>query len=102
MYVVMNELYVPKEAKDEMIKRFGKSADNMTNVPGCLEFLFLNHEEEDGKQIVFTKWESKEAYEAWVESDAFKKAHKERRESKEKSPASGNQLNAYEVVYHTS
>jgi heme-degrading monooxygenase HmoA len=101
MYVVMNELHVPKQAKEEMKKRFGKSAENMKNVEGCVEFLFLDNESEEGKQVVFTKWESKEAYQAWLESDSFKKAHQEKRESREKSPASGNELNAYEVIYHT-
>ncbi|TLS37999.1 antibiotic biosynthesis monooxygenase family protein [Pseudalkalibacillus caeni] len=101
MYVVMNELKVPKEAKGVMKERFGKSSENMKNVEGCLEFLFLDNVDENGKLVVFTKWESKEAYENWVNSDAFKNAHKEKRESKEKSPASGNELNEYTVVYHT-
>lgn len=97
----MNELHVPKEAKDHLSKRFGASAQNMKEVPGCLEFMFLNNEQEDGKQIVFTKWESKADYEAWLHSDAFKNAHKEKRESKEKGPTTSNELNAYEVLYHT-
>ncbi len=101
MYVVMNELYVPKEGKEEMKKRFSQSAERMKKVPGCLEYLFLDHENENGKQVVFTKWESKEAYRAWVEGDAFRKAHKERKAASDDSPASGNELNAYTVVYHT-
>lgn len=101
MYVVMNELQVPKQAKEEIAKRFGKSAENMKNVPGCLEFLFLDNENEDGKTVVFTKWETKEDYEAWLNSDAFKRAHQEKRESKEKGPATGSELNAYRVVHHT-
>ncbi|HSH24117.1 MAG TPA: antibiotic biosynthesis monooxygenase family protein [Massilibacterium sp.] len=107
MYVVMNELYLPnKEAKDMMIQRFRNSAENMKAVQGCIEFMFLNHENEEGKQIVFTKWESKKDYEAWVESEAFKRAHssssqdEKQKEQKQKSGAS-NQLHAYEVIYHT-
>ena len=102
MYVVMNELHVPKEGKEEMIRRFEKSAVNMEKVPGCLEYLFLNHVNEDGKQVVLTKWESKEAFQAWVESDSFKRAHQEKRESKSKGPAASSELNSYEVVYHMS
>ena len=101
VYVVMNELHVPKHAKEEIARRFGKSAENMKKVPGCLEFLFLDNEEEDGKTVVFTKWESKEHYEAWLHSDAFKNAHQEKRESKEKGRATGNELNAYRVIHHT-
>ena len=99
MYVVMNELHIPKEAKQAVTERFGKSAENMKNVPGCLEFMFLSNEDEDGKQVVFTKWESKEAYEAWVNSDAFKKAHGGKSNNGEQP--SGNELNAYEVIYST-
>ncbi|WP_096201628.1 antibiotic biosynthesis monooxygenase family protein [Bacillus sp. FJAT-45350] len=102
MYVVMNELNVPKEGKDVMIQRFEKSAENMKKVPGCIEYLFLNNENEDGKQVVLTKWDSKESFQAWVESDSFKRAHQEKRESKEKGPASSSELNSYEVVYQMS
>lgn len=101
MYVVMNELFVPNEAKDMMIQRFEKSVENMKQVDGLEEYLFLNNEKEDGKLVVFTKWASKEAYQAWVESDAFKNAHQQKRESKEKTPGNGNELNTYTVVYHT-
>ncbi|WP_078552439.1 antibiotic biosynthesis monooxygenase family protein [Bacillus alkalicellulosilyticus] len=101
MYVVMNELHVPKEAKAHLSERFGKSAEKMGSVPGCIEFMFLNNEKEDGKQIVFTKWESKQDYENWLHSDAFKRAHQEKRESKEKGPTTSNELNAYEVLYQS-
>lgn len=101
MYVVMNELYVPIEGKAEMIKRFSQSAEKMKKVSGCLEYMFLDHEAQTGKQVVFTKWESKEAYRAWVEGDAFRKAHKEKQDDGKGSPAGGNELNAYSVIYHT-
>ncbi|WP_375537410.1 antibiotic biosynthesis monooxygenase family protein [Alteribacillus sp. HJP-4] len=101
MYVVMNELEVPEQAKGGMKQRFGKSAENMTKVPGCLDFMFLEQEGESEKLVVFTKWESKEHYEDWLHSDAFKKAHQEKRESKEKSPSSGNELRSFAVIHHT-
>lgn len=101
MYVVMNELHVPKQAKEELSNRFGNAAENMKKVPGCLEFMFLGNEDEDGKQVVFTKWETKEHYEEWLHSDAFKRAHKEKRESKEKGPTTGNELNAYTVIHQS-
>ncbi len=100
MYVVMNELNIPKEMKGKMIERFGGSAENMKQVPGCLEFMFLDNEKEDGKEIVFTKWDSKESYEAWVNSDSFKKAHGGQRGGGENQP-SNNELNAYKVVHKT-
>ncbi|MCF6093784.1 antibiotic biosynthesis monooxygenase [Microaerobacter geothermalis] len=97
MYVVMNILEVPAEGKNKMIELFSKSADNMRSVPGCLEFQFLNSTEEN-KQIVYTKWESKEAFKAWTESEAFRKAHEERRTRG--TTATGSKIETYEVVHH--
>lgn len=98
MYVVMNELHVPSERKAMLTERFSKSAENMKNVPGCLEFLFLDNEKEDGKQVVFTKWESKNDYENWLESDAFKRAHQQKGSS-DKPAAPSNELQAYTVAH---
>lgn len=101
MYVVMNELNIPKEQKQMITSRFANSADNMKKVPGCLEFMFLGNEDENGKQVVFTKWESKDHYEAWTNSESFKKAHggKSRQESSQEPSA--NTLNEYTVIHHT-
>lgn len=100
MYVVMNELHVPAEMKAKMKERFGNSAENMKNIPGCLDFMFLEEPEENGKQVVFTKWESKKHYEDWLESAAFQKAHQSKDSSQKQNPASGNELKAYEVIHH--
>ena len=101
MYVVMNELHVPSERKAVLTERFSRSAENMSHVPGCIEFLFLDNENEDGKQVVFTKWESKKDYENWLESDAFKNAHKQKGNS-EKPAAQTNELQAYTVAHQSS
>ncbi|MBO8173353.1 MAG: antibiotic biosynthesis monooxygenase [Bacillaceae bacterium] len=98
MYVVMNVLEVPQEGKDKMIELFASSAENMKKVPGCLEFQFLNSPEEN-KQIVYTRWESREAFKAWTESEAFRRAHEERRTSG--STATGSKIEIYEVVHST-
>ncbi|MGY4690522.1 antibiotic biosynthesis monooxygenase family protein [Salibacterium sp. K-3] len=100
MYVVMNELHVPDEAKETMQDRFAKSTENMKNIPGCLDFMFLEENEENGNQVVFTKWESKQHYEDWVNSDAFKKAHQHSDGSEKKSSATGSRLKAFEVIHH--
>ncbi|WP_078597465.1 antibiotic biosynthesis monooxygenase family protein [Evansella clarkii] len=100
MYVVINELHVPKENREAVAGRFGESAEKMKNTPGCLDFMFLNPEDESNYQLVYTKWESKAAYEAWVNSDQFKAAHKKRRAESKEDTASGNQLYTYEAVHH--
>ncbi|MDQ0257016.1 heme oxygenase (staphylobilin-producing) [Evansella vedderi] len=100
MFVVFNELHVPLEGRESVANRFSNSAEKMKEIPGCLDFMFLNPEDDSNYQIVYTKWESKEAYEAWVNSDAFKAAHRERRANLEKSPTTGNNISTYEAKYH--
>ncbi|MBB6449584.1 heme oxygenase (staphylobilin-producing) [Geomicrobium halophilum] len=100
MYVVMNELKVSAENKDDLKSRFEKSKDRMKEVPGCLEFLFLESEKEEDKLVVYTKWESRGDYENWLESDSFKKAHGGK-SSKEQQPSTENELRSFQVVFHT-
>lgn len=99
MYVVINELEVPAEAKEQIQERFGASAEKMNQVPGCLEFLFLDEATEDGKQLVFTKWETKEDFENWLESDSFKSSHRAGGQEKRESAATGNQIRQFRVVH---
>ncbi|SDI83441.1 antibiotic biosynthesis monooxygenase family protein [Natribacillus halophilus] len=100
MYVVMNELKVDPEHKDDLKSRFEKSLERMKEVPGCLEFLFLESETETDILVAYTKWDTKESYENWLESDAFKKAHGGK-SGKEQSSTTTNQLRAFEVALHT-
>lgn len=98
MYVVMNVLEVPAEAKGQMAGMFSRAAENMKQVPGCVEFQYLDSTAGD-KQIVYTKWESEEAFTAWRKSDAFMKAHSNERTGS--SPATGSHIETYTVVHHT-
>ncbi|MCT2536546.1 antibiotic biosynthesis monooxygenase [Aquibacillus koreensis] len=99
MYVVMNEHFVPKEEKQQKASRYAQSPERMKDVPGCLEFMFLN-EENDGKQIVYTKWESKEAYLAWREGEGYHTSHAQRLRTKVEKPGVFNEIHQYEVVHH--
>lgn len=99
MFVVMNVFHVPDEkGREKMKEMFGSSTENMREVPGCLEFQFLESEKEE-KQIVYTKWKDKAAFKAWTESEAFRKAHANQRT--EGSPAASSQIETYEVVHST-
>lgn len=100
MYVVMNELHVPIEGRENVANRFDESNKKMQQVAGCLDFMFLNPNEEENFQIVLTKWETKEDYENWINSDEFKHTHKKRRDNLDKSPTTGNKIYAYEAIHH--
>ncbi|MFA9557574.1 antibiotic biosynthesis monooxygenase [Evansella sp. AB-rgal1] len=100
MFVVFNELHVPKEGRQNVENRFSNSAEKMKEIPGCLDFMFLTPEDNDNYQIVLTKWETRESYEAWVNSDEFKEAHRTRRANLDKSPTTGNKIYTYNVPHH--
>lgn len=100
MFVVFNELHVPPGGRENVANRFSNSSEKMRSIPGCLDFMFLNPEDESNYQIVMTKWNSKESYEAWVNSDDFKAAHRERRANLDQSPTTGNKIYTYEVKHH--
>ncbi|NMP21218.1 antibiotic biosynthesis monooxygenase family protein [Sulfobacillus harzensis] len=98
MYVVMNVLSIPEDAKGHMAQMFAGSGENMKKIPGCLEFQFLDAVGEN-KQVVYTKWESEADFEAWRNSDAFAQAHSHDRTSR--SPATGSKIEKYTVVYQS-
>lgn len=98
MYVAMNVLGIPEEQKEKMAQMFSHAAESMKTVPGCLEFLFLDAVGEN-KQVVYTKWESQAAFEAWTRSDAFARAHS--REATSASPAGSSTLEQYVVLHHS-
>ncbi|SDO27051.1 antibiotic biosynthesis monooxygenase family protein [Alkalicoccus daliensis] len=100
MYVVMNQLHVPAEGRDNVAGRFANSAEKMREVEGCLDFMFLQPAEDENYPVVLTKWESKEAYHNWIHSDAFKKAHQPRKENLDSSPTQSNKIFEYEVPHH--
>ena len=98
MYVVMNVLEVAQDSKERMAKMFAGSGENMKRTPGCLDFQFLDAVD-GNKQIVYTKWENAEAFEAWRRSDAFAQAHS--RERTGESPATNSKIEVYNVVHHS-
>jgi heme oxygenase (staphylobilin-producing) len=100
MYVVMNQLHIPAEGRENVAARFADSAAKMKEIKGCLDFMYLQPGEEDNFPVVLTKWESKDDYHSWINSDAFKDAHKKRRENLDSSPTQSNKIFEYEAVHH--
>ncbi|QKS70641.1 antibiotic biosynthesis monooxygenase [Paenalkalicoccus suaedae] len=99
MYVVMNQLHVPVEGRENVANRFANSGEKMKGINGCLDFMFLHPEDESHYPVVLTKWESKEDYLAWIHSDEFVNSHKQRRDNLDKSPTQSNEIFAYEVKH---
>ena len=93
--VKMNVITVPPDRADELEARFAARATEVDKQPGFLGFELLRPEEGD-RYIVYTKWESEDAFAAWAQSSAFQRGH--RAHHQEGPVATHSELWGYEVV----
>jgi heme-degrading monooxygenase HmoA len=64
-------------------------------VEGFKGFELLRREDAN-EYVVLTRWASREAFQGWLKSDHFKRAHANTRSGD--SPATSSELRTYEVV----
>jgi len=74
MIAVINRLPVIEGAADQVVERFANSRGSVQGFPGFVSMEVLRSEEED-EVLVITRWRDKDAFDSWVHSDAFKRAH---------------------------
>jgi heme oxygenase (staphylobilin-producing) len=74
MIAVINRLPVKEGAADQVVERFANSRGNVQGFPGFVSMEVLNSETGD-EVLVITRWQDKDAFESWVYSEEFKKAH---------------------------
>jgi heme-degrading monooxygenase HmoA len=77
MFIAMNRLKVIPESRSDF-ERVWKSRDtHLRHVPGFLEFHLLRGPERDDHVLYssHTVWRSREDFEAWTRSEAFRLAH---------------------------
>lgn len=97
--VKINAIEVREDRRAEFEKRFAERAGEVEKLPGFEGFELLRPVEGDTRYFVYTRWESDEAFRNWVESDAFKKGHREAaRERGRGVVAHGSKLLEFEVI----
>jgi heme oxygenase (staphylobilin-producing) len=76
MFVATNRLRILKGHGRELEERFRRGGA-VAREPGFwgFELWKLESEAEHEEHLVVTHWESKEAHNRWVQSEAFKRAH---------------------------
>jgi len=74
MIAVINRLPVKEGAADQVVERFENSRGNVQGFPGFISMEVLRAEGADEVQVI-TRWQDKDAFNSWVHSDEFKKAH---------------------------
>jgi heme-degrading monooxygenase HmoA len=72
----MNVVDVPADRRDEFEERFASRAARVKDSPGFEAFELLKPTE-GGRYIVYTRWDSKDSFEAWLRSPAFAEGHRQ-------------------------
>ena len=94
--VRINAITVPAERAEEFEARFAARAGEVAKSPGFEAFELLRPSDDRGVYLVYTRWESQAAFDAWVESSAFQRGHKAH---KTQGPVSSqSELWSFEVI----
>ncbi len=74
MIAIMNSLPVKEGAADQIVERFANSQGDVQDFPGFVSMEVLKSDDES-EVLVVTWWKDREAFDSWVHSEAFAKAH---------------------------
>jgi heme-degrading monooxygenase HmoA len=93
LVIVMNVVQA-KEGRAEDFERAFMERERLLNQAEGFAGFELLRRDKDGEYIVLTRWESDEAFKAWVGSDLFKRSHRHR----DGELAHGSEIRRYEVI----
>ncbi len=101
MFVVMNRIPVNAEYAEQFEERFRTRAGEVDKMQGFIRNQVLRPVTGEDPYIVMTFWDSKEDFEAWVDSDAFKKGHARSGTLPHKAFKGRARLESFEVILDT-
>ena len=78
LFIAMNHFRVDPERGAEFEEHWRRRESFLEGVPGFRSFALLRGDE-PGRYISHSTWESRQAFEAWTGSEAFRKAHAQAR-----------------------
>ncbi len=76
MFIAMNNFKVAKGREADFEAQWRNRESYLADVPGFVEFALLKGDAE-GEYASHTVWESREAFLAWTQSQAFVNAHRQ-------------------------
>lgn len=100
MIAVMNRIHVAPDYAETLEERFKQRTGRVDAMPGFVLNQVLRPLNAGDPYIILTYWESKEQFEAWTHSDAFRQAHA--RGMPEGASTAPNHVEMFEVVMDTS
>jgi heme-degrading monooxygenase HmoA len=77
-FIAMNHFTVAPDRADDFEAHWRKRESFLEEVPGFVRFALLRSDE-PGSYISHSTWESRQAFEDWTQSEAFRKAHAQAR-----------------------
>ena len=75
--VKINAIAVGEGKGEELEKRFAQRAGEVDNQPGFEGFELLRPVEGEDRYFIYTRWDSEESFQAWVNSQAFQHGHRQ-------------------------
>ena len=78
LFIAMNHFRVDPERGADFEAHWATRESYLEEVPGFVRFALLRGDE-PGSYISHSTWESRAAFDAWTESEAFRKAHSQAR-----------------------
>ncbi len=77
MYIAMNRFKIAKGKEQEFIEIWKSRDSHLDGVPGFKEFHLLQGPSHEDYTLFASHslWQSEEAFTAWTQSEAFRKAH---------------------------
>lgn len=95
-FVAINVLTVPEPMRDELERRFAARAGEVERSDGFESFELLRPVEGTDRYLVYTRWATREHFDAWTSSQAFGQGHAQ---ANARGPAaSGSELWSFEVA----
>ncbi len=102
MIVTANRIYVNPDYAEQFEENFRNRARLVDQMPGFVRNQLLRPVNADDPYVVFTTWESREHFEAWVGSDAFRQGHARSGTLPREAFTKANQLELHEVILDSS
>lgn len=76
----MNAVTVPADRAEEFEHRFATRAGKVKDQPGFEAFELLRPADGKDRYIVYTRWESQQAFNAWMSGQDFAAGHRQHAE----------------------
>ena len=98
MFVVMNRISVKPDFAEQFEERFRTRAGEVDKMPGFIRNQVLRPAAPNEPYIVLTTWQSRQDFDNWVNSEAFKKGHSRSGTLPPEAFKGPAQLESFEVI----